>query len=129
MKNKARPKASELFMDGRYTFSKQGPAFDEAFPTVEEVDIDVVYRSLDRWDGYRRHLTKTTISEFVDCHNHDCFGGGVSIGQLLRDMVQESKAELSTRVFCRGFLGSPQGFRKYGPCQSRFEISIKLKYK
>jgi hypothetical protein len=128
---KARKKASDIFQETDYAFVKKVP-FLEAFPEIEDFKIEVSESTDMIWGGRERSCTYTRTQppgEFVDCTNPVCYGGGVSIGEILRFMIDEGKTEEEVSRGCRGHEGSPQGRRKYRTCMHHFHVRVSLKYK
>lgn len=128
---KARKKASEIFGDTDYAFVKKVP-FLEAFPEVEDFKIEVRESSDRIWGGEElgRVYTKANPpGEFVDCANAVCYGGGVSIGEILHSMIDQRKTQDQVSRGCRGHEGSPQGNRRYRSCMHSFDVKVTLKYK
>ena len=80
---------------------------------------------------YRRtvlyHLTEENAREFVDCSNPACYGGGVSIGAVLRWMVATKRTTMSETQLCRGYEGSKR--RRIGDCPHRFTVRVELEYR
>lgn len=92
---KVRKKASDIFRETDYAFSKKVP-FLEAFPELEDFRIDVRESSDRIWGGQARSRVYTKADppgEFVDCSNSVCYGGGVSIGEIPRFMIDQGKTE------------------------------------
>ena len=126
-----RTKASDIFRETNYVFSKKVP-FLEAFPEIDDFRIEVSESPDMIWGGQARARTYTKESppgEFVDCTNSLCYSGGVSIGEILREMISKRKADLEVSKGCRGYEGSPKGRRKYRSCMHSFGIKVTLKYK
>lgn len=125
-----RPKASELFAreENRVFGGKKLP-FAKAFPNIVDFRIEVK-RPREGSYGEKETLTYTPDnppSEYVDCKNNICYGGGFSLGKILRKMVREKETELETSEVCKGYKGSPKGHRKYDICTTLFEVKIDLK--
>lgn len=129
---KARKKASDIFRDTDYAFVKKVP-FHEAFPELEDFRIEVRESSDRIWGGDERGRVYTKANppgEFVDCSNSVCcHGGGVSIGEILRSMIDQGKTEEHVSRGCRGYEGSPKGRRKYRSCMHSFDVKVALKYR
>lgn len=123
-----RKKATANFADTEFLFGKKC-TFEEAFPEIQ--DIDVVVNETDFGNPVRtRHYTRSDPpGEYLDCRNSLCYNGGVCIGALIRQLVQNRETSLQERRPCQGYEGSPKGRRKYRSCLHYFEVSIKLKYK
>jgi len=124
-----RMKASDMFNATTYVFSKKAQ-FEQAFPQIEDVVV-LVQESGDgitEWNHSQRY-TKPSIGEYIDCHNPVCYGGGASVGALIRDMVRNKESHKEATSVCRGYEGSPKGKRRYGKCFNDFTIMIDLTYK
>lgn len=106
-------------------------SFLDAFP-IEDFRIEVRETSDVIWRGQERSRVYTKASppaESVACSNPSCYGGGVSIGDILRLMVDNGTAEYRVSEKCRGHEGSPQGRRRGPSCMHGFDVSVTLKYK
>ena len=128
---KARKKASDIFRETDYAFVKKVP-FLEAFPELEDFRIEVRESGDKIWGGQERSRVYTKANppgEFVDCTNSVCYGGGVSIGEILRFMIDQGKTDDQISHGCRGHEGSAQGRRKYRTCMRSFDVKVALKYK
>jgi len=133
MAPKGRPKASDIFRETDYDFSKK-VSFDEAYPTIKNVKAEVLQSGQGvvlrgHPSFYDNYDLKNWPGEFVDCSNPVCYGGGFSIGSILRDMVKKNQAQIKTTKGCRGYEGSPKGRRRYRSCGNRFKIKIYVEYK
>ena len=99
-------------------------SFAEAFPSVRRARIEVAETF------YRRtvihHLTEENAREFVDCSNPACYGGGVSIGAILRWMVATRRSEATDTQLCRGYEGSRR--RRARDCPHSFTVRVELEY-
>ncbi|OQA71765.1 MAG: hypothetical protein BWY33_01951 [Candidatus Dependentiae bacterium ADurb.Bin246] len=126
---KERPKASEIFNDTDYVFSKK-VGFEKAFPNIEDITVEVeetgegVYRGVNKYT-----YKKGDIGEFVDCSNSFCYGGGISIGSILREMVLKKETQFDGMRFCKGNEGSPKGKKIYRKCMNQFKVKVNIKYK
>ena len=69
------------------------------------------------------------MREYFDCSNTACYSGGVSLGEIVREMVAETSTEKSVSKRCQGYEGSPKGHRKYRDCMHSFTVNVILKYK
>jgi len=122
-----RKKASEVFRDANFVFSKK-VSFDEEFPEIEDVKIVVRQsgRGIRDWNSVS-HYGK--VGEYIDCANPLCYRGGFSIGDILRSMVRDRQEHYEGSHFCQGYEGSPKGRRKYGPCMNGFHVTVDITYK
>lgn len=126
-----RTKASDIFRETNFVFSKKVP-FLEAFPELEEFRIEVSESPDMIWGKDQRarvYAKENPPGEFVDCTNFVCYSGGVSIGEILRDMIRQRKTEAEVSKGCRGYEGSPKGRRRYRSCMHHFTVKVSLKYK
>jgi hypothetical protein len=100
-------------------------SFSEAFPSVTRARIEV------EESFYRRsvihQLTEDDAREFVDCSNRACYGGGVSIGDVLRRMVITRRHEATETQLCRGYEGSKR--HRIRDCAHRFTVRVELQYR
>lgn len=124
---KYRPKASELFQK-RGPFFGEKVSFEKAFPTIEDVLVEVKEQGQGAF-GDKIRYKKSSIGEYIDCSNPLCYNGGFSIGRILRKMIENKQTELETSKFCKGYEGSPKGKRRYRNCINRFKIKVNIKYK
>jgi hypothetical protein len=60
---------------------------------------------------------------YIDCSNPLCSHGGFSIGQILRQMVRDTKTHFEGRKGCRGYEGSPKDRRS---CTNSWKVTIDL---
>jgi hypothetical protein len=123
-------KASDIFQESEYAFAKT--PFAQAFPEIEDFTIEVVECEDPIWrkeSGTRTYTKNHPPGEFVDCTNRVCYGGGVSIGEILREMIRQSNSENEVAKRCRGYEGSPKGQRKHRRCIHEFTVKVSLKYR
>jgi hypothetical protein len=125
-----RPKASDIFRESNFLFAKKA-SFAEAFPDVAAITVEVdEYGS-----GTKNYLSAPTrrvyssVGEFVDCSNPHCYGGGISVGNLVREIVRKRKTEGETSGGCRGHEGSARGRRLSRPCINTFKVKVTLVYR
>jgi hypothetical protein len=130
MGSRDRKKASDVFRDTNYVFSRK-MKFEEAFPEIEDINIEIeekgygVYGELSR----KSYTKQNMPGEYVDCSNPSCYNGGFSIGQILRDMVGNKQTDAETSKGCQGYEGSPKGRRRYRSCINFFTIRAHIDYK
>ena len=122
-----RQKASDIFRETNY-FLAEKTTFERAFPGIEDIHV-TVEEFEDFSSKGTRHYNKTNAGEYIDCRNPICYGGGFNLGMLIRNMEMTRETEYETTMFCRGYHGSPKGRKNYGPCEHRFNVRIKIKYK
>jgi len=117
-------KAGDIFGRSQLVFTTQA-TFSEAFPSVERADIDVT--EVARGRSGSQSFTEKNAREFVDCSNPACFGGGVSVGAVLRDMIVARSTQASERQMCRGYVGSRR--RRAGDCPHVFTVRASVEYR
>ncbi|MGA7986955.1 MAG: hypothetical protein WCB51_00995 [Candidatus Dormiibacterota bacterium] len=116
-------KADAVFSKSQLAVATKA-SFSEAFPSVRRARIEVAETF------YRRtvihHLTEVNAREFVDCSNPACYGGGVSIGAILRWMVATRRSDATDTQLCGGYEGSKR--RRVRDCPHRFTVRAELEY-
>jgi len=122
-------KASDVFQKTEYVFSQKA-SFEEAFPEIEDVSVEVEESGQGVHKGFNK-LTykKKYIGEYINCSNPLCYNGGFSIGGILREMIRNNKVDLETTESCQGYEGSPKGRRRYKPCWNFFKVKVHIKYR
>lgn len=124
-----RPTLRSTFEKTKFVMSKK-VLFKEAFPQIADIEATVTQpgRGLGGYDSSRT-LTKTNPpGEYEDCNNPECCNGGVRIGEMLREMVENRQTQREFETFCPGYEGSPKGRRKYRRCGAEFKVRIKITY-
>lgn len=76
-----------------------------------------------------RIIHREAIREHVDCNNPNCFNGGFSLGNVVREMVLNRQEEFIGTSFCTGQEGDPDEETPHPSCATRFEIHATLRYK
>ncbi|SRR6266498_2499905 len=125
-----RPKASELFARGPALFAAKG-SLSEAYPEIAELEVTVT-RGPPYASARREELVFTAghpCGEWVNCINPLCYGGGVSIGRLLREMVREQRTAAEATEICSGSEGSPGGRRRKRDCIHFFEVRVRIAFR
>ncbi len=125
-----RQKASDVFRDTEFVFGKKA-SFDEAFPTIEDLTVEVEEfgQGITKGNRQRVYRKQNFPGEYIDCDNPLCYNGGFSIGEILREMVANTQMELDTSKLCQGNEGSPKGRRIHKKCMNAFHIKVSIKYK
>lgn len=124
-----RKKAMDVFNETNFVFSKK-VGFDEAFPMIEEIDVEVKEEGrVEQWNAESHYSKKYFPGEYINCHNPVCYNGGFSIGSIIRDMVRSRKTELEELKMCQGNEASPKGRKVYRKCFNMFRIKVKIVYK
>lgn len=129
---KRRKKASDLHREANYVFSRKVP-FKEAFPEIKSVTVRTEESGYSPSGRYFdkpsfRVYDENTLGEYIDCSNPLCYGGGFSIGQILREMVSERHTHHEKTTFCKGYEGSPKGRRRYRSCVNHWKVIVDIEY-
>jgi hypothetical protein len=132
MSREDRKKASDVFHDSEFVFSRKIP-FNEAFPQIKSAKVRVEESGYSPSGMYFdapniRIYDEKTLGEYINCSNRHCYNGGFSIGQILREMVQQKKSHDETTRICQGYEGSPKGKKRYRSCVNYFKISVDIEY-
>lgn len=130
MSYRPRQKASDVFREANFVFGKK-VSFAEAFPQIDNLVIEVEERGHDIWKGGNKKTYGIDYlpGEYINCSNPLCYNGGFSIGEILRDMVNNKKTEMETSEICQGYEGSPKGRRIYRRCHNLFRIKVSMSFK
>jgi hypothetical protein len=99
---------------------------------IDIADLHVEVREVDDliWGHNERVRVfgKDNLPEYVNCSNPICHGGGISISEIIRNVIQERKEDDEVRKKCPGYEGSPKGRRKYKSCVHTFKVKVHIKY-
>lgn len=122
MSRNDRPKACDLF--GHKLVS-----FETDFPEIKnfemEVDVEPGLKN-----AYTMHFSMTKRpSEYIDCQELLCYGGGFSVSSIIGEMVRKRESKYDGWQTCRGYLGSPKGNAEYQACVSRWKVRASIEYK
>lgn len=127
--SKGKKKASDIFNDSEPLIGGK-KSFVEAFPQIKKVNVEV-NEFKDFWekdDGIYpvSHIySETNLSQYIDCSENSCYGGGFSIGSILNEMVHQKQTSLEDSINCKGNIGSSKGRR----CMHKFNYKVSISYK
>jgi hypothetical protein len=136
MSGEKRQKASDVFRDSTYVFS-QKTSFAKAFPSISHTFVKVVevdgpekvdFNNPPGYPAYCSSLDESSLGEFIDCSNRVCYGGGFSIGTILREMVATKEVQREGSTGCQGYEGSPKGKHRHRSCLHRFHYQVTIEY-
>lgn len=109
----------------------QKVSFDEVFPSLENVNIEVTCLNS---SGHKDQSITFSKDNFptsgISCTNPICRHGGLpqtTIPVLIKSMISNSKTEIEEHRFCNG--GRFRGKTRYDDCGYSFKIKIKLQLK
>ena len=104
-------------------------AIDGTLDKLERIDI-TVHEKGRHAEPFDLHIVhKDAMREFVECNDPDCFNGGFSLGEVIREMVRGRQEEFIGTSFCVGQLGDPEELGPHPSCQSRFDVQATLRYR
>lgn len=129
MSRENRPKLSELMNTRQPFFATRVDTFEEAYPTVEKVQVEVTETQGFRGTSWTQKLNERSFTDAIDCTNPLCYGGGISIGSILHNMVRDGQTSLEETKSCRGYEGSPKGRRRYDRCAHSFRVMMQVEYR
>ena len=121
MKNKTKEAAK------RRPVSKNLVALDGTLDAIDRLTIRAVEKGR-RANPYEiRIIHKDAVCERLDCSNPLCTGGGVSLGDILRDMVRSRQTDFIGTSFCAGQeVPHPEVPEPVRSCRNRFEFEVFL---
>jgi len=76
-----------------------------------------------------RMNAREAVRERIPCHNPDCFDGGFSLGDVLRDMVRGQQAEYVGTCFCTGQEGDPELPGPRPSCATRYDVEAAVHFR
>src|SRR2546427_104840 len=103
-------------------------SFEEAYPTISDVKVEVGYEYIYGYQG-KRLFTKNDLTEAMFCLNSKCRNGGLPLDEILHRMVFQSQSDCEEKIHCKGFEGTPKGRRIYTCCTYSFNVKIHIDYK
>jgi hypothetical protein len=98
-------------------------SFEEAFPSIEDVTIEIK-QGIARggWVKYS-HLGVTEIGDFIPCDEASCSGGGLRLGDVLHRMIRDREEYVDAFVQCGGH------YRSRASCQNAFQYKVRIKFR
>ena len=110
-------------------FSGDKVPFSEAFPTIKDLQIQVVTSAgITKFD---RKETRTYSIQFpppayISCPKGGCTGNGFHVQRLLSGMVARKETEKTENKMCDG--QEKMGRGKYRSCIGNFSVTVKIEY-
>src|SRR5258708_974236 len=77
-------------------------AIDGTLDKLDRLQISVKEVGRDAEPFELRIVHKDAVREHVDCNNPECFNGGFSLGDVLREMIRGHQEEFIGTNFCTG---------------------------
>ena len=123
-----RKKAQDIFNDADSVFGKKVSP-DEAFPEAKTIKVEVIeWRGISERDERPRILNKASLTEYFNCSNSICYGGGFKLADIVHGMIYKRQTELSGDAACQGYEGSAKGGKRYRSCLHNFEYKVHIEY-
>jgi hypothetical protein len=72
---------------------------------------------------------RDSVRENIPCRNPLCNGGGLALGNLLRELVRDRQAEYVGANFCTGQEGDLEKPETLKSCTTRFEVQAELRFR
>ncbi len=125
-----REKLTDRINSSNYVFSRKVNSFEEAYPTVVSLRVEVTERDVGLGGSSQSWtLTEKNFNHALNCSNPRCYGGGVEIGWIIHDMARDRRTDLEETKKCQGYEGSPKGMKRYRSCLHSFHIRAHVEYK
>jgi len=110
--------------------SKNLVALDGTLDSVDKIAVRVVEKGRRASPYEIRIIHKDAVREHIDCSNPLCSGGGISLGDILRDMVRSRQTDFIGTSFCTGEeVPHPEVPEPVRSCRNRFEIEATLRFR
>jgi hypothetical protein len=104
-------------------------AIDGTLDGVKRIYVSILEKGKDASPFELRIVHRDAVREHVDCNNPACYNGGISLGDLLREMVRGQQEEFIGASFCTGQEGDPEEPGPHPSCATRFEIEATLRFR
>lgn len=105
-------------------------AIDGTLDPVDLLHISVWEKGRSASPFELRIQHRDAVREYVDCNNPLCKGGGFSLGNVLRDLVNGRQTEFIGTSFCTGQeTPHPEVPEPVRSCRNRFEIQARLQFR
>ena len=105
-------------------------ALDGTLDSVDKIGARVVEKGRRASPYEIRIIHKDAVRERIDCSNPLCTGGGISLGDILRDMVRGRQTDFIGTSFCAGEeIPHPEVPEPVRSCRNRFEVEATLRFR
>lgn len=95
------------------------------FLNIKEITIEIEETNHSN-KPISKKIYKGIFGEYFDCNNPVCYGGGISIGSIVREMVKSKLTSSQKSSFCRGYEGTAR--RKVRECLHHFVAKVHIIY-
>jgi hypothetical protein len=101
--------------------------FAEAFPSIDSVEVVVKIngRGARNILGDERRSNASTITEFVDCLDPQCYDGGFQVSAVLKMMADNRETHKEDWTMCKGHVGG----HPLAACITQFNYRIDIIYR
>ena len=107
-------------------FTQSYDSFEEAFPEIEEIEVDV--EETDLVETQRTlHYTIENIRGKVPCTNSQCTNRGVRLDSLISEMKREGDSHGEFTKSCEGV--EKFGQNDHRTCPHNFHVEIDLEFR
>jgi hypothetical protein len=95
------------------THPKQAPeqknliALDGTLDRVQGLRLVIQEKGIEADPTQVRMHHRDSVKELIRCHNPNCFQGGFSLGNLLRELVRSRQEDYIGINYCKGYEGDP----------------------
>jgi len=114
-----------------YLFPRDRRSFQDTFPELENIIIDIEYLRSGGQTEKNVNFTKETFpGHGVSCINPVCKNGGLSeftLPRLIKKLIATSDSEITAHEFCRG--GLYRGKTRYNACGWSYKIKVTIQRK
>ena len=105
------------------------PTFAEAFPSVASIEVEIEIRRggpLDERPQRRYYSVASITREPVKCNNPLCHGGGWSVWDAVRDVVEKRERQTKRGGVCQG--SERMNRTNSRTCLALFQANISVVY-
>lgn len=110
-------------------FSGDKVPFSEAFPTIKELQMEVVTSAgITKFDHKetRTYSTKFPPPAYIPCPKGGCTGNGFDVQRLLSKMVARKETETKEHKMCDG--QEKMGRGQSRSCVGNFSVTVTIEY-
>jgi hypothetical protein len=122
-------KAGKL-VNERTPILQRKSTYATTLPTIEDIFVEVTEHGSGVFEmPFTRTYIKLNVCDHINCSDPNCYNGGFSLGNLIREMVDKKQTHLEKNEICQGYQGISPGKREFKKCLNFFEVRITIKYK
>jgi hypothetical protein len=102
---------------------------DGTLDPVERLSVEISEIGRNAEPFAWRMTSREAVRERIPCNNPDCFDGGFSLGDLLRELVKNRQRDYMGACFCTGREGDPELQGPHPSCATRYNVEIALSFR